>query len=63
MKKRKNEIWFGCRACGYRPERDESMSNKNWNVYTPGPCPKCRADMRINYGEYGQAIKKAGEGK
>jgi predicted RNA-binding Zn-ribbon protein involved in translation (DUF1610 family) len=45
----KNEMWFGCPKCGLKPERDEKKSNENWNVYTPGKCPKCNTEMRLNF--------------
>jgi hypothetical protein len=46
--KYKPKFWFGCKICGYRPDKDEKLSNKNWSVYDNIPCPKCGIRMEIN---------------
>lgn len=49
MKKIKEPVWFGCSNCGYRPDKDETMSNDNWSVYDCKKlCPKCSSKMKIN---------------
>lgn len=45
----KEAMWFGCANCGYTPERDRDRSSKNWQVFTPGKCPQCGSEMRINF--------------
>jgi len=50
-RKAKEKMWFGCKPCLYEPERDEKQSTENWSVYIPGPCPKCGAEMRIQFEE------------
>jgi len=47
--KKKNTMWFGCKACGYKPERNENKSNDKWNVFDCAPCPKCGQEMRLNF--------------
>ena len=50
-KNKKEKMWFGCKPCLYEPPKDEAKSNNNWSVFPSGVCPKCGAEMRINFEE------------
>lgn len=49
MAKTKSKMWFGCPKCGYKPEKNKTKSNENWNVFDVGKCPVCKTEMRINF--------------
>lgn len=40
-------LWFGCRACGYRPPSDPVKSNANWAVFQFENCPHCGEKMGL----------------
>ena len=52
--KPKNEMVLIC-ECGFIPEKDESKSTENWNVYDP-VCKKCGKRMNLKFKD--EIIKK-----
>jgi hypothetical protein len=48
-KKKKVSIWYGCKDCNYKADKDESKSNKNWDVFTPKNCSICNKPMKPNF--------------
>lgn len=49
IKMKKETMWFGCKKCLYRPEKDNDKSSENWNVFTCAPCPHCGEQMRMHF--------------
>ena len=53
-------MWFGCKSCLYSPLTDK-RSTENWDVYTPGLCPRCGEEMRIHFEQPPAKIIAKGE--